>query len=199
MKRFVNPFFPRTALRQTVLKTWSGAACKPDPALSRHPSPGGSLRGSPYGEPHLPAPGPPRPCGAIWLARTGGLPGRSLAGYRRWALTPPFQPSPVPEAEGFASFRPSAGLLSAALDVTADLHLTVPRVLSPGGLCYESGLCSMSSGADLSAPRDTATGRPAPDHSLILPYHSSSLRPPRTAFGVGLRSGNKHDPVLHQV
>src|SRR5918998_2983330 len=32
----------------------------------------------------------------IWLARTGGLPGRSLAGYRRWALTPPFHPSPVP-------------------------------------------------------------------------------------------------------
>ncbi len=34
--------------------------------------------------------------GRIWLARTGGLPGRSLAGYRRWALTPPFHPSPVP-------------------------------------------------------------------------------------------------------
>ena len=35
--------------------------------------------------------------GTIWLARTGGLPGRSLAGYRRWALTPPFHPSPVPD------------------------------------------------------------------------------------------------------
>jgi hypothetical protein len=35
--------------------------------------------------------------GTIWLARTGGSPGRSLAGYRRWALTPPFHPSPVPK------------------------------------------------------------------------------------------------------
>src|SRR5215210_3505881 len=44
----------------------------------------------------------------------------------------------------FASrpFRPSAGLLSVALDVTGGLHHPVPRVVGPSGLCYESGLCS---------------------------------------------------------
>ena len=44
----------------------------------------------------LPARHPLRVAGTIWLARTGRLPGRSLAGCRRWALTPPFHPSPVP-------------------------------------------------------------------------------------------------------
>jgi len=68
----------------------------------------------------------------IWLARTGGLPGRSLAGYRRWALTPPFHPSPVPD--GVTPLRPSAGLLSVALDVTAGLRRAAPRVVSPSGL-----------------------------------------------------------------
>jgi hypothetical protein len=38
--------------------------------------------------------------------------------------------------------RPSAGLLSVALDVTEGLRPSVPRVLGPSGLCYESGLCS---------------------------------------------------------
>src|ERR687893_61334 len=74
------------------------------------------------GEPRLPA--RRRSVGTIWLARTGGLPGRSLAGYRRWALTPPFHPSPVPEDTPLrsASFGPSAGLLSVALDVTGGLR-----------------------------------------------------------------------------
>src|SRR3712207_9529406 len=58
------------------------------------------------------APTSPAVAGTIWLARTGRLPGRSLAGYRRWALTPPFHPSPVPEGD----LRPSAGLLSVSLD-----------------------------------------------------------------------------------
>jgi hypothetical protein len=70
--------------------------------------------------------------GTIWLARTGGLPGRSLAGYRRWALTPPFHPSPVPD--GVTPLRPSAGLLSVALDVAAGLRRAAPRVLGPSGL-----------------------------------------------------------------
>jgi hypothetical protein len=38
--------------------------------------------------------------------------------------------------------RPSAGLLSVALDVTEGLRTSVPRVIDPSGLCYESGLCS---------------------------------------------------------
>ena len=56
------------------------------------------LRGDPgpLAGPHLPAREARTPHGTIWLARTGGLPGRSLTEYRRWALTPPFHPSPVP-------------------------------------------------------------------------------------------------------
>ncbi len=38
--------------------------------------------------------------------------------------------------------RPSAGLLSVALDVTGGLRPSAPRVVGPSGLCYESGLCS---------------------------------------------------------
>jgi hypothetical protein len=49
-----------------------------------------------------------RPYVTIWLARTGGLPGRSLAGYRRWALTPPFHPSPVIGSETTRSIGWSA-------------------------------------------------------------------------------------------
>jgi hypothetical protein len=106
--------------------------------------------------------------GAIWLARTGSLPGRSLAGYRRWALTPPFHPSPVPKI----LLRPSAGLLSVALDVAVGLRRATPRVLSPSGLSgpgypdpRESGLCSAS--------RETlgcSGGSDGPDPPLIIPY-----------------------------
>ena len=38
--------------------------------------------------------------------------------------------------------RPSAGLLSVALDVAEGLRPSVPRLFGPSGLCYESGLCS---------------------------------------------------------
>src|SRR4028118_2291384 len=100
-----------------------GPSRKPDSALSRHPSPGGSP-GLLWEELRLPA-RTPRGAGTIWLARTGGLPGRSLTGYRRWALTPPFHPSPV---LGDRASEPSAGLLSAALDVTGGLRLPAPRV-----------------------------------------------------------------------
>ncbi len=57
----------------------------------------GSSPGSSWEELRLPA--RRRNLRDIWLARTGGLPGRSLAGYRRWALTPPFHPSPVSGAK----------------------------------------------------------------------------------------------------
>ncbi len=107
-----------------------GPSRKPDSALSRHPSPGLFKPRAPEGSS---AYQPDRVlAGTIWLARTGGLPGRSLAGYRRWALTPPFHPSPVPE--GVTPLRPSAGLLSVALDVAAGLRRAAPRVLSPSGL-----------------------------------------------------------------
>ena len=69
-------------------------------------------------------------------------------------------------------YRPSAGLLSVALDVAAGLSRAAPRVVGPSGLldlgrgapwCVftsgprESGLCS----ASWAKPRDTATGRTA--------------------------------------
>ena len=69
-------------------------------------------------EPRLPVRGFLSVPGAIWLARTGGLPGRSLAGYRRWALTPPFHPSPVLEGRPLGT-RPSSHRLVYSL-----LHLT---------------------------------------------------------------------------
>lgn len=154
----MNPFFPRTALRRTILKTWSG------PPVSRILL---------YPVIHLPRiflgalPAESR----TYQPRTPKVPQGNLACSHRW-FTWPVPPashelkepsaclgippvgsyptlSPITCAGngGFASYRPSAGLLSAALDVTVDLHLTVPRVISPGGLFYESGLCSMSPGA----------------------------------------------------
>jgi hypothetical protein len=129
------------------------------------------------GEPRLPCP----ETGQIWLARTGGLPGRSLAGYRRWALTPPFHPSPVPE-----DLRPSAGLLSVALDVAAGLRRAAPRVVSPSGLSgpgsgpRESGLCSASWGNPRTQRR---VGRPEPslNYTLLRQVVGSKrrARPPR--------------------
>src|SRR5215217_8670848 len=63
------------------------------------------------------------PDGTIWLARTGGLPGRSLAGSAGGLLPHPFTHHLCHGEPG-----PSAGLLSAALDVTEGLHPSVPRV-----------------------------------------------------------------------
>src|SRR5215210_1324466 len=77
---------------------------------------------------HLRGLSPRAPCGAaptcletrrFWLARTGGLPGRSLSGYRRWALTPPFHPSPVPENTPLAGCtRPGHRLVCSLLHLT---------------------------------------------------------------------------------
>ena len=112
--------------------------------------------------------------GTFWLARTGGLPGRSLAGYRRWALTPPFHPSPVSRR----SPRPSAGLLSVALDVATGLRRVAPRVVSPSGLCYESGLCSTPPGLALGTQR--RVGRPEPRRYYTLGLSMAGPRPTRT-------------------
>ena len=56
--------------------------------------------------------------GTFWLARTGRLPGRSLAGYRRWALTPPFHPSPVPGGEAPWCFSTGHRLVCSLLHLT---------------------------------------------------------------------------------
>src|SRR5215212_6086251 len=108
-----------------------GPSRKPDSALSRHPSPGRIVSGPSRAPPWRSRAYQPGTLertswdpGTIWLARTGGLPGRPLAGYRRWALTPPFHPSPVlgRSAPRGAPTEPSAGLLSVALDVTGGLR-----------------------------------------------------------------------------
>jgi hypothetical protein len=117
--------------------------------------------------------------GTFWLARTGGLPGRSLAGYRRWALTPPFHPSPVSRT----SPRPSAGLLSVALDVATGLRRVAPRVVGPSGLCYESGLCSTPLGLAFGTQR--RVGRPEPRRDYTLGRSIARPRPTRT-MRVGL-------------
>ena len=116
----------------------SGPSCKPDSALSRHPSPGDS-RASPRGscayQPDAWRPGN-LACSHRWF--TWPVPPACASGCRRWALTPPFHPSPV--SGGIPT--PSAGLLSVALDVAEGLRPSAPRLVGPSGLCYESGLCS---------------------------------------------------------
>jgi hypothetical protein len=103
----------------------------------------------PLEEPRLPARrGVPRngPYGTFWLARTGCLPGRSLAGYRRWALTPPFHPSPVPCRDATCCVSTGHRLVCSLLHLTwrRACAIAAPRVVGPSGLCYESGLCSIS-------------------------------------------------------
>jgi hypothetical protein len=169
-----------------------GPSRKPDSALSRHPSPGGEPPELLLEEPRLPV----WESQTIWLARTGCLPGRPLAGYRRWALTPPFHPSPVPPDmhQWGMSARPSAGLLSVALDVAAGLRHTAPRVVSPSGLSgsgapgpRESGLCSALP-AELAPPGGAATGRTARTQDLDYTSDPPGSRP-FTGCGCHGRSG----------
>src|SRR5215211_3290301 len=92
------------------------------------------LRGiprAPHREPRLPAPcrGGSRtaPLGTIWLARTGGLPGRSLR-LSPWDTAGGLLPHPFTHHLCHGEPRPSAGLLSVALDVSGGLHRPDPRV-----------------------------------------------------------------------
>ena len=134
--------------------------------------------------------------GQIWLARTGGLPGRSLAGYRRWALTPPFHPSPVP------SIRPSAGLLSLALDVAVGLRLGAPRVIGPSGLCDESGLCSTSritpGNSDGSDGPDSVPDYTAVGQTLDAIRRARALPRLRRTILVGVRRSSTLSVPLHR-
>src|SRR5215218_7650647 len=103
-----------------VLKPGSGPSRKPDSALSRHPSPG-SVPG-PLAGPRLPARGgayTPRDnlaCSHRWF--TWPVPPALALGYRRWALTPPFHPSPVM----VGTFRETSLLIHRL--VCSLLHLT---------------------------------------------------------------------------
>src|SRR5215207_3129126 len=78
--------------------------------------------------------------------------------------------------------RPSAGLLSVALDVTEGLRPSVPRVVSPSGLYYESGLCSTSRAEALGR----SDGSDGPD---TLDY---TLRAARRAPGAS--AADEYDP-----
>src|SRR5215213_705053 len=62
--------------------------------------------------------------------------------------------------------RPSAGLLSVALDVAEGLHRTAPRVFGPSGLCYESGLCSEPE-QKVRAQRRVGRPRPSSNYTLV--------------------------------
>src|SRR3712207_8787719 len=121
--------------------------------------------------------------GTIWLARTGGLPGRSLAGCRRWALTPPFHPSPVPD--GVTPPRPSAGLLSVALDVAAGLRRTAPRVLGPSGLSGREKRALASPDFALRTAPERQDHREGADGPDLPRYYTAGVRSPASGAGPG--------------
>jgi hypothetical protein len=80
------------------------------------------------------------------------------------------------------SCDPSAGLLSVALDVTAGLRRAAPRVFSPSGLYYESGLCSANRSLGFGSQR--RVGRPGSKANYTLRGQGRKLRvfgrePPR--------------------
>ena len=107
-------------------------------------TPGSSRRSRAY---HVRRPG------QIWLARTGSLPGRSLAGYRRWALTPPFHPSPVP-----CSDPPMGASHTGHRLVCSLLHLTWRRACAAPPL----GFLARAAFPDPVSPRALAS----PDFAL---------------------------------
>ena len=69
---------------------------------------------------------------------------------------------------------PSAGLLSVALDVAEGLRPSVPRLVGPSGLCYESGLCSTFRAETL----ERSDGSDGPDREGLYPsFWHSAVRP----------------------
>src|SRR5215207_8542764 len=80
--------------------------------------------------------------------------------------------SPITCAGRGCPLRPSAGLLSVALDVTADLRRAAPRVLSPSGLSGRGFRALASPDFALRTGlkgRYTATGRTAQTYPDIIP------------------------------
>src|SRR5215204_2579130 len=125
------------------------------------------LRGipGPLAGPRLPAHGARRPHRTIWLARTGGLPGRSLRLSPR-DTAGGLLPHPFTHHLCHGEPRPSAGLLSAALDVTEGLHLSVPRVDLARAASATSPDFALHTGLK---PWYAATGRTARTPKII-PY-----------------------------
>jgi hypothetical protein len=121
----------------------------------------GSAPGS-LGEPRLP------------VQRTGWVRRDILACSHRWFTWP--VPHGIPPVGSYPTLspitcagrrpRPSAGLLSVALDVAEGLHRTAPRVFGPSGLCYESGLCSEPE-QKVRAQRRVGRPRPSSNYTLV--------------------------------
>jgi hypothetical protein len=146
------------------------------------------LRGipGPLAGPRLPAHGARRPHRTIWLARTGGLPGRSLRLSPR-DTAGGLLPHPFTHHLCHGEPRPSAGLLSVALDVTEGLRSSVPRVTLARAASTTSPDFALHPGLE---PEDVATGRTARTYRII-PYElrEDLLAPPRrtSTILVGVR------------
>ena len=149
----------------------SGPSRKPDSALSRHPSPGLLPRA---------------PCGS--RAYHVRRPGQNLACSHRWFTwpvprgIPPVGSyptlSPITCAGRVTPLRPSAGLLSVALDVAAGLRRAAPRVLSPSGLSGPGSSPGSSRVRTLlCAPKTPghSGGSDGPDPPRIIPYLRQEL------------------------
>jgi hypothetical protein len=156
----------------------SGPSRKPDSALSRHPSPGDSR--APCGA----APTSPwrrvRPTGQFGLL----APVVYLAGPSRGAAGG-LLPHPFTHHLCRGEPRPSAGLLSVALDVTVGLRPPVPRVALARAASATSPDFALHPGLE-----DAATGRTALT-CRIIPYEPREdlLAPPRrtSTILVGVR------------
>jgi hypothetical protein len=124
------------------------------------------LRGIPPGSPKGAAPtSRTLRVRAIWLARTGGLPGRSLQLSPR-DTAGGLLPHPFTHHLCHGEPRPSAGLLSVALDVTEGLRPSVPRVPLARAASATSPDFALRPG---DKPQNAATGRPTLTWRII-PY-----------------------------
>ena len=134
-----------------------GPSRKPDSALSRHPSPGNPR--APIKELRLPA-------GRLAPGQFGLLaPVVYLAGPSRDAAGG-LLPHPFTHHLCRGEPRPSAGLLSAALDVTEGLHPSAPRVALARAASATSPDFALRTWPE---PGYAATGRTAQTHRII-PY-----------------------------
>jgi hypothetical protein len=144
-----------------------GPSRKPDSALSRHPSPGLLHPGLPGGAaPTSPADSRDNlACSHRWF--TWPVP-RGIPPVGSYPTL-----SPITCAGGVAPLRPSAGLLSVALDVAAGLRRAAPRVLGPSGLSGPGSSRALASPdfalhpwREVGTQRRVGRPRPSPDYTL---------------------------------
>ena len=134
----------------------------------------------------------------IWLARTGGLPGRSLRLSPR-DTAGGLLPHPFTHHLCHGEPRPSAGLLSVALDVTEGLRSSVPRVTLARAASTTSPDFALHPGLE---PEDVATGRTARTYRII-PYElrEDLLAPPRrtSTILVGVRRNSTLSMLFQRI